>query len=288
MRIAFSIFACIGLMYLGLLFMPASGPVTSVAFYQDDKFEVIAHGNGRALLPGNTLEAAVNALTVGTDILELDIHLTADNQLVVRHDEIIDTTTKGTGRIADMTLAELQQFDVGFHEIDYPNLRAPDGIVIPTLESLFKRMPSSRYLIELKPVETRAADHLCQLVKDNGLVDQVVVGSFHSSVLKYFRQTCPGIPTSMGQSEVAWMVVLNHLGLTHLLSPEAVSVQVPMSYAGVNILTPALVKAAHKLNLRIDVWTINDPGIMQSLIEMGVDGVITDRPDLLSALNNKL
>ena len=287
MKRLFSTLACAGLIYLGLLIVPGSGPVASVAFYQKDQFEVIAHGNGRALMPGNTLEAAVNALAVGTDILELDVHLTADNQLVVRHDAIIDTTTNGTGRIADMTLAQIQQFDVGFHEIDYPGLKAPAGIVIPTLESLFKRMPSSRYLIELKPVETRVADHLCRLVKDYGLEDQVVVGSFHSSVLEYFRQTCPSIPTSMGESEVALMVVLSRLGLGHLLSPNAVSVQVPMSYAGITVLTPSLIQTAHNLNVRLDVWTINNPDIMQQLITMGVDGIITDRPDLLSAIREK-
>lgn len=267
--------------YALLANLPAAEPVEDIAFYKSKAVQVIAHGNGRALLPGNTLEAAVNALEVGTDILELDIHLTADDQLVVRHDDMIDTTTNGTGLIAEMTLAEIQQYDVGFHEVDFPQLSYPPGIVVPTLESLFVRLPDSRFLIELKPEATSAADHLCRLVNRYSLADQVVIGSFHSSVLRYFRQICPDVPTSLGQSEVVLLVILSRLGLGHLFSSHGVSVQVPVVYAGFEILTPAIVEAAHLLNMRVDAWTVNDPVLMQKLIDSRIDGIITDRPDIM-------
>lgn len=281
MKIFAAVAAGLLLVYVLLLNLPAAAPVKDMPFYEATSVQVIAHGNGRALLPGNTLEAAINALKVGTDILELDIHLTADNQLVVRHDDMIDTTTNGTGLIAEMTLAEIQQYDVGFHEIDFPGRSHPSGIVVPTLESLFARLPDSRYLIELKPQGTAAADHLCQLVNRYSLTDQVVIGSFHSSVLRYFRQICPDVPTSLGQSEVALLVVLSRLGLGHLFSSPGVSVQIPVVYGGFEILTPAIIQVAHQLNLRVDVWTVNDPKIMQKLIDDQVDGIITDRPDIL-------
>jgi len=267
-----------------LLSLPAAEPVKDIPFYKPTSVQVIAHGSARALLPGNTLEAAVNALRLGTDILELDIHLTADSQLVVRHDEMIDTTTNGSGLIADMTLAEIQQYDVGFHEVDFPDLTYPAGIVVPTLESLFIRLPDSRYLIELKPEGTAAADHLCQLLNRYNLTEQVVIGSFHSSVLQYFRQICPQVPTSLGQSEVALLVVLSRLGLGHLFNSPGVSVQLPVVYAGVKILTPAVIEAAHQLNMRVDAWTVNDVGLMQKLIDDRVDGIITDRPDVLRSI----
>lgn len=272
------------LVYLLLLSLPAAEPVKDIPFYKPTSVQVIAHGSARALLPGNTLEAAVNALRLGTDILELDIHLTADSQLVVRHDEMIDTTTNGSGLIADMTLAEIQQYDVGFHEVDFPDLTYPAGIVVPTLESLFIRLPESRYLIELKPEGTAAADHLCQLLNRYNLTEQVVIGSFHSSVLQYFRQICPQVSTSLGQSEVALLVVLSRLGLGHLFNSPGVSVQLPLVYAGVKILTPAVIEAAHQLNMRVDAWTVNDVGLMQKLIDDRVDGIITDRPDVLRSI----
>ena len=271
--------------YSYLLALPAANHPQSIAFYQPDAFSVIAHGNGRALMPGNTLEAGVHALAVGADILELDIHLTADNHLVVRHDDIIDTTTNGAGVIAEMTLAAIQQYDVGFHKIDYPKLVGPDGLVVPTLESLFQQLPESRFLIELKPENTDAADRLCSLITQYALAKQVVVGSFHSSVLRYFRTTCPSVPTSLGQTEVISLLALSVLGLTHLYESPGVSVQLPWRYGGVTFLSASLVDILHRLNLKVEVWTVNDPAIMQVLINMGVDGVITDRPDILDQLS---
>lgn len=282
MRKLFSTIACVGVMYLVLLVLPVAKFMTPVAFYQSSTFDVIAHGNGRALLPGNTLEAAVNALIVGADILELDIHLTADKQLVLRHDEIIDTTTNGRGNVVDMTVAELQQYDVGFHKIDYPELLGPPGIGVPTLESLFQTMPDARYIIELKPEDPEATSYLCDLISKYNLGDQVVVGSFHTPVLQSFRQQCAGIPTSLGQSEAIILVLLSRVGLGHLYSSEGVSVQLPLRYGGFQIITKALVESIHQLNMRVDVWTVNDRATMQWLIEMGVDGIITDRPDILS------
>jgi glycerophosphoryl diester phosphodiesterase len=277
----FSVIACLFVTYLVLLVLPAAKSMPPVVFYQSNSFDVIAHGNGRALSPGNTLEAAVNALAVGSDILELDIHLTADKQLVVRHDPIIDTTTNGEGKIVDMTVAELQQYDVGFHEIDYPDLQGPPGIVVPTLESLFRTMPNARFIIELKPEDVEATGYLCDLIYKYNLDEQVVVGSFHTSVLQTFRQQCAAIPTSLGQSEAMMLVLLSRIGLGHLYRSEGVSVQLPVSYGGFQIMTKALVESIHRLNMRVDVWTVNDRATMQALIDMGVDGIITDRPDIL-------
>jgi glycerophosphoryl diester phosphodiesterase len=265
--------------------LPIYNRVASMAYYQTNTFDILAHRNGRALLPGNTIEAGVNALDVGADVLELDVHLTADNVLVLRHDATIDSTTNGSGRIAEMTLAEIQAFDVGFHEVDYPDLVAAPGIKVPTLSSLFERLPASRFLIELKPSDTAPADELCRLIKEYGLAHQVVVGSFHDSVLSHFREVCPTVPTSLGVTEATWLVLLGKFGLGHLYDSPGYSVQLPMGEDGF-IVTPALVKAIHQLNMRIEVWTINDPQTMQNLMDMGVDGIITDRPDILEGLVN--
>jgi glycerophosphoryl diester phosphodiesterase len=278
----------VALAYTALLFWPADNRVEDIPFYADNSFNVIAHGNGRALLPGNTLEAAVNALSVGADILELDIHLTADNILVVRHDETIDSTTNGTGSIAEMTLAELLLYDVGFHEYDYPDKIAEKGIRIPVLESFFVAFTENKFLIELKPENTEAGVYLCQLVNDYGLVNQVVVGSFHSSVLKVFRRQCPEIPTSLSEGEAQWMVVLSWLGLGHLYDPPGYSVQLPLEQNGIKIVSESLIETARKLNLRLDVWTVNNVQEMADLIRFGVDGIITDRPDLLDGVARNL
>ena len=285
-KLAYSLVA-VTAVYLVLLLWPANNRVADIPFYADNTFNVIAHGNGRALSPGNTLEAAVNALSVGADILELDIHLTADNILVVRHDETIDSTTNGSGRIAEMTLAELSRYEVGFHKYDYPDKVADRGIRIPTLESLFQRLPNNRFLIELKPKGTAAGEALCQLVRQYRLFHQVIVGSYHSSVLQDFRQKCPEIPTSLGEEEVMWMVVLSWFGLGHLYDPPGYSVQLPLEQAGVRVVTGSVLETARRLNLKLEVWTINNVQVMADLIQLGVDGIITDRPDLLDLLVSK-
>tara|TARA_B110000046_G_scaffold167685_1_gene185519 strand:- start:14094 stop:14963 length:870 start_codon:yes stop_codon:yes gene_type:complete len=283
-RAFFSIIACVMLGYMVLLLLPPYNRVAEIEYYQSSTFDVIAHGNGSALLPGNTLEAAANALRVGADVLELDVHLTSDNVLVVRHDAIIDTTTNGYGEIAQMTLADIQAFDVGFHKIDYPDLAAPPGIKVPTLRSLFESLGPSRFLIELKPLATEPAESLCNLIEQYELADQVIVGSFHDSVLAHFRDICPSVPTSLGESEATWLVVLSKFGLGHLYNSPGYSVQLPLVDSGINIVTPSLVRALHQLNMRVEVWTVNDTITMQALIDMGVDGIITDRPDRLMAL----
>jgi glycerophosphoryl diester phosphodiesterase len=277
----------IAFVYVVLLLWPVDNRVDDIPFYADNSFNVIAHGNGRELLPGNTLEAAVNALSVGADILELDIHLTADNIVVVRHDETIDSTTNGTGKIADMTFAELSMYDVGFNEYDYPEKVAERGIRIPTLESFFVAFPAGRFLIELKPEDFITGEYLCELLREYGLFNQVMVGSFHSSVLRGFRQHCPEIPTSLGEDEAKWMVLLSWFGLGHLYNSPGYSVQLPLEQDGIKVISSSLLETVRKLNLKLDVWTVNNTQEMADLIKFGVDGIITDRPDLLDGVRRE-
>lgn len=265
--------------------LPGYGGVQSIPFYQDKGFNNIAHGTGRELRPGNTLEGALNAVAVGADIIELDIHLTLDKVVVVRHDATVDATTNGSGSIADMTLAELQAFDVGFHKEDYPEKVAVEGIRIPTLESLFLALPDKRFLIELKPDDIETGIQLCQLVLAHGLADQVLVGSFYSTVLKDFRQSCPEVPTSLGEAEALAFVLLSWIGLGHLYNSPGYSVQLPFEYYGVRPISRPLISIANELNLIVDVWTVNDSQEMLELIELGVGGIITDRPDILHAID---
>jgi len=276
--------AVVSVVYVVLLLWPTNNRVGDIPFYADKSFNIIAHRNGRALLPGNTLEAAVNALSVGADILELDIHLSADNVLVVRHDDTIDSTTNGTGKIAEMTLAELSLYEVGFNEYDYPEKTAQKGIRIPTLEAFFVGFPAKKFLIELKPDDAHTGAHLCQLVKKYDLINQVMVGSFSSSVLQHFRKKCPEIPTSLGESEVMWIVALNWVGLGHLYDPPGFSVQLPVEHNGIKVVSRSLVKTLRELNLSLDVWTVNSVHEMKELINLGVNGIITDRPELLNGV----
>lgn len=284
MKLTLKLMIGLSVIYAGLLIVPGYGPVADTAFYKNTDFSIIAHRGGRGLVPGNTIEAAINAVDIGSDVIEVDVHLTADEILVIRHDADIDTTTDGSGLIANMDLVDIQSHKVGYHKLDYPNKIEPKALRVPTLKALFQRLPNQRYLIELKPQKVTSADILCETVLTYGLQDQVIVGSFHSSVLRYFRKICPSVPTSLGKSEITWLIFLERLHLGHLFKSSGYSIQLPFDYAGVNIVRPSLIKLAHDLNLAVDVWTINDSKSMQVLIEMGVDGIITDRPDRLGSM----
>ena len=286
MKLFFGVMLTAFLVYFVLLLIPGYPPVDEIPFYQDSGVSVIAHRGGRALVPGNTIEAAKNAVDIGSDIIEIDVHLTVDNALVVRHDTVIDTTTNGSGLIANMALSEIQRYDVGFHEIDYPDKAWKTSLRVPSLKSLFTALPNQRYLIELKPKTLPAADALCQLILEHKLQNQVLVGSFHSSVLQYFRRSCPSIPTSLGKSEITLLVLLERIKLGHLFNSPGYSIQVPINYGDFAILTPGLVKLAQNLNMHVDVWTVNDPVELKIVSNIGVDGIITDRPDIAISLRD--
>ena len=286
MKLFFGVMLTAFLVYFVLLLIPGYPPVDEIPFYQDSGVSVIAHRGGRALVPGNTIEAAKNAVDIGSDIIEIDVHLTVDNTLVVRHDTVIDTTTNGSGLIANMALSEIQRYDVGFHEIDYPDKAWKTSLRVPSLKSLFTALPNQRYLIELKPKTLPAADALCQLILEHKLQNQVLVGSFHSSVLQYFRRSCPSIPTSLGKSEITLLVLLERIKLGHLFNSPGYSIQVPINYGDFAILTPGLVKLAQNLNMHVDVWTVNDPVELKIVSNIGVDGIITDRPDIAISLRD--
>jgi glycerophosphoryl diester phosphodiesterase len=278
MKLTLKLIIVLGISYVCLLIIPGYGPVDDVTFYKNTGFAVIAHRGGRGLVPGNTIEAAVNAVDIGSDIIEVDVHLTADGVLVVRHDAEIDTTTDGSGLIALMNLVDIQSYRVGYHILDYPNKSEIALLRVPTLKALFQRLPHQRYLIELKSEEASSADALCELIVSRSLQDQVVVGSFHSSILRYFRDICPAVPTSLGQSEVTWLVFLERVHLGHLFNSPGYSIQLPMEYAGVSIVRESLVKLAHELNLSIDVWTVNDTKLMKALIDRLISMLIPAKP----------
>lgn len=267
--------------WLAAQFVPAD-PVPDHAFFQNNPaFESIAHGLGEGPRPNNTLAAASHAVAAGTDILEMDIHLSKDNILVVRHDATIDATTNGSGRIMDMDYATLSGFDAGYRFDPDQDGSFPwrgKGVIIPTLDSILTAFPGHRFMIEMKPDNPAIAEPFCAMIRDHGLQDQVMAASFHDTVLQTFRETCPEVATSMGKSEIRNLVLASKIGLGHLLPVRGIALQVPTKVSFLSVTTASFVKAMQDRNLRVHVWTINDPDVMHDLTAMGVDGIITDFP----------
>jgi len=248
---------------------------------------VIAHQGGDGLWPGDTLFAFGKAVEIGSDVLEMDAHITRDGRIVLMHDEAVDDTTDGTGLIEDLTLAELKRLDAAYDWSADDGLTFPfrgRGIQVPTLDELFQNFPQMRYLIEIKLTQNPIDAPLCALIRQHNMQDKVIVGSFHDVAMKNFRATCPEVATSASRTEVRNYVLLGKAFLWGFIQPGYQTIQPPYDpeeSLGIPIMTERFVRESHAKNIRVEPWTVNDPELMQRYIEWGVDGIITDRPDLM-------
>jgi glycerophosphoryl diester phosphodiesterase len=245
---------------------------------------VIAHQGGNHLWPDNTLFAFQNAADLGADVLEMDLHITSDDVLVIIHDETVDRTTDGSGEVEQMTLAEIKALDAAYRWTRDDGATYPhrgQGINVPTLEEVFRAFPGQRMTIEIKKTEHSMAAPFCAMIRKYNMQERVLVASFHDERMAEFRAECPEVATSSARQETTIFVLLSKVWLGGLFSPEFHSLQVPKESSGITVMTPGFVQAAHARNLKVEPWTINDPQQMKLYLEWGVDGMITDRPDLL-------
>lgn len=233
----------------------------------------IAHRGGPGLAPEHTLLAYNTALQNGANALEIDVHSTSDNQLILMHDDDVDRTTNGSGPIRGFTLAQLQALDAGM------------GEQVPTLEQLFTAHPDVPYVIELKQSSPSIAQPVCDAIIKHHLSDRVIVGAFTTEPLAQFRAACPAVATGMSQNEVISFLVLQKIGLSHWHWVNAQAMQLPIKSAEITILTPSFVKAAQNKGLLVQAWTINETDQIKAMAALKVDGIISDYPNRVSALS---
>lgn len=244
---------------------------------------VIAHQGGDGLWPSSTMFAYEHAAALHPDIvLEGDVHITADGVLVLMHDETVDRTTDGTGEIEAMTLGEIKRLDAGYDWSPDEGQTYPYrgmGLQVATLEEVFERFPDRRYVLEIKLTRGSITQPLCDLIRAHRLADRVLVGSFHDDRLAEFRATCPEIATSTARSETQRYFIMNRALATPLYSPRAHAFQVPEYSGNLHVLTASFVRGAHSRNMDVHAWTINEVEDMQRMLDLRVDGLITDYPD---------
>jgi glycerophosphoryl diester phosphodiesterase len=276
----FVVLLVLALVVLSLL----SKPVPDHPFFEGDQFLVIAHQGGEGLRPSNTMASFSHAVELGVDVLEMDIHSTADDVIVVMHDDTVDRTTDGTGRIQDLTLQEIQSLDAGYYWTDDSGESYPyrgQGITVPTLEELFIAFPDMSMNIEIKQESPSIVESFCQLLRDYEKVDSVLVASFHQATMEEFREKCPGVASSMVESEIRRFFILNTIFLGAIFRAPSEAIQIPEFSGNLHVATERFVKAAHGHNVQVHVWTVNEIEDMERMIDIGVDGIITDRPDRL-------
>ncbi len=268
-------------------------PSTATVFSYNPRpvFYATAHRGGEGLWPSNTLYAFERALALGVDVLEIDIHLSLDGTLVIRHDPTVNSTTDGIGAIHDLTLAQIKALDAGYTWTEDGRQTFPFrglGITIPTLEEAFQAFPQARWSIDIKPDDPGVVDLFCRTLRQSDKLKQVVVGSFHDAQLSRFRRLCPEVDTAAGVSETRTFYFLSRARLSWFYRPPAKAFMIPETVGRRHLVTPGFIRSAHAQGLQVHVWTVNELDDMRRLVDWGVDGIITDYPSRLLMLLNRM
>lgn len=263
---------CLALMAITLHAQPAPGAV-----------RVIAHRGASGLAPENTMAAFEKAVALGADMIELDVHLSKDDSLIVMHDHTVTRTTDGDGEIRDLDYAYIAALDAGsWFGPEYKNER------VPTLGQVLRQVDGrTRVLIELKWPSSGIYDNLVknvlQTIRACHAESWVSIQSFETRYLNQLQRTAPKIDCQqliLGKSDALTLAVTRRLTWGEF-SPEPGVTSVNPSY---RFLTRRLVEQMHRLGLTVYPYTLNDPKKMAKAIRFGVDGIITNRPDLALAL----
>jgi glycerophosphoryl diester phosphodiesterase len=258
-----------------------------------------AHQGGSFEGPSSTLAAISLALEAGASAIELDVHATKDRHIVVCHDSTVDRTTNREGTIAEMTVHELSQLDNAYWWIDGDVVtpgrpseeyllrgRAPEDrrYAVATLEEVATTFPGVLLNLDIKgtsPLVEPYEEVLAQELRRLDLSERVIVASFHDDAIQAFRRFAPRVATSAATNETAAFYFSHR---EDPVVPPAVAFQVPPRFGEIDVVTESFLEAAHAAGIAVHVWTINEEAEMARLIDLGVDGLVSDRPSVLAAL----
>lgn len=223
----------------------------------------------------NSLQAFKNAAGLGFGYVETDVHTTSDGVVMLFHDNTLERVTDGTGAIKDHTYAELREVRIGGRE------------PIPTLDELLAELPDVKINIDIK--DPSSITPLKDVLDRYDAYDRVCISSFSDKRVLAFEALVPGrrVTNSAGRLRVAAFVLLGGLGLTWPLKwimRGVDALQVPVRYRRIRVVSPRSLARAHRLGLQVHVWTVNGAAAMKELLELGVDGIMTDRGDLLAEI----
>ena len=247
---------------------------------------VVGHRGNAAHAPENTLESFAQAVALGADAIELDVHLSADGVPVVIHDPVVDRTTEGTGAVAALRMSELRALDAGARFVAR-NPSAPSfqgrGLRIPTLAEVLESFPQMPLLIEIKT--PRASDAVRREIETHGADDRCIVASFDAEALRPFRAS--RIAVGAAQSDVVRLLAPALLRRSAGSVPYRVAC-VPRSHRGVPLPIRGMVEATRASGCLIHVWTVNDAASATQLWRQGVRGIVSDDPALIKQARDAL
>lgn len=242
------------------------GPVAQFAYLDHPGPLAFAHRGGAEAHPENTLAAFAHAVDLGYRYLETDVHVTSDGVALAFHDDSLDRVTDRTGRIAASTWAEIRDARVGGTER------------ICRLDELLATFPDARF--NLDPKADAAIEPIVEVLVRRRAVERVCVGSFSDRRIAELRRRCgPALAISAGPRATARARV--RAAGAPIAAPDVSCYQIPVRARGVELATASFVAMAHRAQQQVHIWTIDDPAEMHRLLDLGVDGIMTDRPEVL-------
>lgn len=231
------------------------------------------------------MPAFEGAVGLGYRYLETDVHATRDGVLVTIHDGTLERTTDGSGPVSALTLEEIKRLDAGYRFSPDGGRTFPfrgRGITVPTLAEVAEAFPDVRLNVEAKQKDPPIVGTLGSFIQEGGLHDRILVASFHDAVIKEFRRRMgEPVATAAATWEVVRFWVASRLGVTRWLRLPYHALQVPPRQGRLTVVDGRFVRAAHRRGLQVHVWTVDEPEEMRRLLDLGVDGLMSDRPDLL-------
>lgn len=244
---------------------------------------LVAHRGGAKLAPENTMAAFRVALEDwDVDLLEVDARLSRDGRVVLVHDATVDRTCGGSGVVSDLKWEELEALDAGYHFTDLEGRNAfrGTGVRIPLLEEVLEAFPRARLNVEAKVAEV--AGPLVELIRRHSAESRILVAAERERARRCARGYAGPWGASREQIFAFWL--RSRTGYFGGYRPPFDILQVPEVWNGIRVVSPAFVRAAHAINVPVQVWTIDDEVDMRRLLEWGVDGIQTDRPDILAGV----
>jgi glycerophosphoryl diester phosphodiesterase len=249
---------------------------------------VFAHRGGARLAPENTMAAIDNGMTLGADGLEFDVQLSADGIPVVIHDQTLERTTDHTGPVRNLSAAELARVDAGFRferEGSFP-FRG-QGIGVPRLDEVLQAHPGARLIVEMKGGQPELARAVAASIRKAGAVERCCVGSFYASSVRTMRAEFPEIVTSASQPEARWALHRSWVRWPWAGTYPYVAFQVPEFAGRMRVVSREFVRLVHRQGHVLQVWVVNERDDVRRLLDWGVDGIISDRPDIAIATRDE-
>jgi glycerophosphoryl diester phosphodiesterase len=249
-------------------------------FFSPARPRIFAHRGCAGDYPENTLPSFRAAAGIGAEYFELDVHMARDGEIVVSHDESLERNCGTRGIIRELDWASIAAADAGWGFTADGGATHPfrgRGIRIPRLAEVLAEFPAIHVIVEIKQQSPSLVRAMLAVIDAAGARRRVLIASEHQEPISELRALAPGMPTNFPYGEVAEFLQAMAAPSTDY-RPRADALQIPPEYEGWKLVTPDSIAFAHRLGVEVHVWTVNEEAAIGELLEMGVDGILTDFP----------